>query len=365
MQYLLENVMPVGSPWGGTENIEYLSCFSSMLLHLEDYDGTRNFMQKMHEDTYHLYLTISGLGLSSLFNESFTPITRGVLVDQRFEEVVHSTMEYAGCLYRVYEHTQPTQAQEQIVEALKKNIAPLLYDARTSQWRIVTGYDTDTGALMGYDGRNTQWAVRQPQPDFYLDNGMFVLKKWQDSYTHLIAVYDKQRRPGPYPHLLNRLISVLEKQIGSDAPLLHRLGDPEYFHHVSDADLEVFYEYLYLHIGYYADARKFAADAFRNAPHTLHELHNGYVYNCMKAAARQLQKSHEIAIEAWDAMNVLADGTCHIQENAGKLRNVQTRIGITRFLQKIALNDQLAMLELKSSVKILSSKPRHTWPCLT
>ena len=110
-------------PWGGTENIEYLSCFSSMLLHLEDYDGTRNFMQKMHEDTYHLYLTISGLGLSSLFSESFTPITRGVLVDQRFEEVVHSTMEYAGCLYRVYEHSQPTQAQEQIVEALKKNIA--------------------------------------------------------------------------------------------------------------------------------------------------------------------------------------------------------------------------------------------------
>ena len=178
-------------------------------------------------------------------------------------------------------------------------------------------------------------------------------------------MYDKQRRPGPYPHLLNQRSACWRNKSAPDAPLLHRLGDPEYFHHVSDADLEVFYEYLYLHIGYYADARKFAADAFRNAPHTLHELHNGYVYNCMKAAARQLQKSHEIAIEAWDAMNVLADGTCHIQGERRQAAQCPNPHRDHPLLQKIALNDQLAMLELKSSVKILSSKPRHTWPCLT
>lgn len=99
MRRAIEGVIPIGTPWGGPESRRYLSAFVSMLMHIERSEGTDKELHAAHERLYCLYLTVSGIGASTVWSEGLAPCSHEQRVDRLFDDYVERTMAYAGYRY--------------------------------------------------------------------------------------------------------------------------------------------------------------------------------------------------------------------------------------------------------------------------
>lgn len=162
----------MGAPWGGPESIRFVSCSSSLYMHLKqpnefedelycnrseklcdrcgrcrDYDWHR----KMHEQVYHELLTLSGLNCRTVWDPEFRPeLLTDLLRTTRDDEAIARTMAFAGFEYRLVEGLPADRMRNLVVQSIDRGTPVPAFQVAGDDWCLITGYDADGARVTGY-----------------------------------------------------------------------------------------------------------------------------------------------------------------------------------------------------------------------
>jgi hypothetical protein len=170
MKKTVENILPVGAPWGGPESFKFLSCFASLFMRLEgencvsalycDRDiricnqcnecGEMVWDRKCHEQIYHDFLILSGVACTTLWPENPADI-RLLCGPSGFtdDDYVHRTLDFAGYGYRILQGVPKDEMRTEIVRSIDSGVPVLAYQLVNDDWCLVSGYAEDGDILLG------------------------------------------------------------------------------------------------------------------------------------------------------------------------------------------------------------------------
>ena len=107
MKQFIRGVLPVGAPWGGVETVRFISCLSSLYLHVKQPESAEELLfcphsgelcddcgrcgisdreKRLHEQIYFELLTLSGLNCRTHWDPEFRLLPdRSVEISDRIE----------------------------------------------------------------------------------------------------------------------------------------------------------------------------------------------------------------------------------------------------------------------------------------
>ena len=381
MRHILQNVMPVGTPWGGPESIRYLSAFVSMRMQIEGESGDAKALQARHEWWYHLYLTVSGIGVSTCWSEGLLSCSHDEMVGTLFPDTIARTMGYAGYTYRIVERDEwlgdSDAVRRRVVASIDKGVPVLACSAAGAEWSVIAGYDDDGGTLIGWDGAQGYWGPPASEPDGYLENRMFHTARWRDQFARLVIVEGATTPRASSRDVLCYLVSVMEEQRGRglDREFRELLDDDAHFRACDAAALRRAHDYANAYVGFYAEARCFVSFACTEAFPTLPDVRNDRVVESLRKAGQYLSESHDLCWDAWKALRVKhrcdtsqspEETRCHqcgaclcpvSDEDYEAFRDPGRRQRIAAYVDALAANDAAVLAELRKCVELLSQQP--------
>ena len=374
MKKLLENVLPVGAPWGGPESVRFVSCFASLLMHIrpklleeplyctQDIGlctgcgrcGPFNTGHRKHEELYHLYLTLSGLGLQTLWREDAEERCFADLpLVYRDDVYMERSMSFAGLSYRVVENTSEGGMQDQIRESIDRGSPVLAYLLANDDWCLLTGYDGEGGVYGRYVRK--PWDDRGRLPDSVTEDGIFEKRSWWNPGVRL-AVVEGDREPEKDTAALFAALSDTlrgpaacgcKTGFAAYAACLARLSDGSYFEHAQAPSLEADYRMLHRFVGMLAENRCFASFAF------LHSLYGRFPVkssDAMRTVGAYFMDTHNRCWNAWAMMG--KNHICRPEQHAQNLRNAEVREKLCEYIGLFRQNDRMAMQLLRDSARM-------------
>ncbi|HEY3281167.1 MAG TPA: hypothetical protein VGN26_02745 [Armatimonadota bacterium] len=363
MKHILESVIPVGTPWGGPESRRYLSGFVSMLMQIEGLEGDRKELHAKHERLYHLYLAVTGIGVSSIWNERLFPCSHEVLVDRFFQDYVQRTMAYAGYQYSILERADLAAAKDRIVASIDLG-RPVLSCSTASEWSLVTGYDQGGDTLIGWDGAHTYWGRPELEPDGYLESKMFATASWPGTLSRLVFVEGKTTPQNASADVLRQMVRVMEDQRpkGCDREFRALLYDDAFCQSADEDRFHSLWQYVNDYVGWYAENRCFSAFGLHILAEAEDVKANKELVDNLHYVAGHFFHTHDLCWEAWRALrsthkcDPADDQPCHMcggclrpptDEDFAALRTEAPRRRLSAWLQVIDWNDAKAMGTLR------------------
>ena len=215
MKKEISGVLPVGAPWGGPESIRFVSCSSSLYMHLKqpnefedelycnrseklcdrcgrcrDYDWHR----KMHEQVYHELLTLSGLNCRTVWDPEFRPeLLTDLLRTARDDEAIARTMAFAGFEYRLVEGLPADRMRSLVVQSIDRGTPVPAFQVAGDDWCLITGYDADGARVTGYFVPQP-WDSGEGRAE-ELGEHAFSKRDWLRPGTRLVLVGDADQLP--------------------------------------------------------------------------------------------------------------------------------------------------------------------------
>ncbi len=374
MKRILDSVLPLGAPWGGTE---YPSCFASLVMCLEHYDGSQpcwcardlrvcrncgecagDLLYRKHGELYCVYMAVTGIGLGTAWSADLSPSTHRPSIPCREDETIAWSMRYAGYRYRVIDRDvqgdNRADLKTQIVAAIAAGTPVLAHALVGSDWSIITGYDDDGDTLIGWyeNWYGREWEPAASHPDGYLENKMFYKKNGYDALSRIVLVEDKVQREMSYHEMFRNMITVLEREqangytVGFPAyeATISFLQDDERFGAADEATLHRMYVFAHCFIRTLAEARSIVghivSGGFLNDPDFKDLL--GRLRN---SVGKYLLDTHDICWEAWRAMG--ENHICEPEKYAERFRQPEVRRAVAEKIRRMAENDRRTLAELR------------------
>jgi hypothetical protein len=368
MRRLLENVIPIGTPWGGPESVRYLSSFVSLLMEIEGCRGELQARQQMHERLYHLYLVVSGIGVCTAWSGSMEDRSHEAIADRLVPDYIARTMAYAGCLYR--EVAVDSHTREAIVGSIDRGV-PVLARSVAGDWLIVTGYDDGGGTLIGWDGAHTYWGPPAIAPDRSLENGMFATASWPETFSRCVVVEGRTAPQTASRAVIAHLVAVMDEQRsrGYDREFKALLQDDVHCRSVDAEVLRKLWDFTNAFVGWYAENRSHSGAALTDdlsvMPDIAGRLH---AVECLGRAEGAMCYTHDLCWEAWRTMfashpcDLTDDEPCRMcggcvrrgaDEDYEAFREPARRRKLMGYLRSIDANEEKVLAELKACVALL------------
>ncbi|MCE5257833.1 MAG: hypothetical protein LLG44_02085 [Chloroflexi bacterium] len=358
----LDEVIPVGAPWGGPESISFLSALTSFDMYCKHRDGSgliyccngqgtcygactrchTGRQERNHESQYHCLLAISGLGVLAPHNQALS-CRHEELAEQMLPDYQDFILDFLGYRRaRLEVSLGKEHLQRTIIESLRNGLPVLFENHLTGKWCVITGYNDAGDTLLGFDGKRE----------------LFKRADWYESCANLL-VFERETRPERAVELaFIRMIAVLEDTASraEDIAFAQSLLDTARFEIMGADELHDVYMYTAAVIGYYAESRCFTRNALCNAlcgrclyiSHTPNQVgEDTLLLNAeLLEAARFFQYSHdECSWGAWHTMNYQfkePDG-----DTIQAFRKHETRAQVAQYLLAIAKNDRSALQALQ------------------
>jgi hypothetical protein len=373
MMCILEDVIPIGTPWGGPESNRYLSSFVSMLMKIEQHAGVEEELHRMHEKLYCLYLTITGIGVSVFWDERLAPLSDEQVVKRFCSDYIERSMAYAGYGYSVATRddicADADAAKRRIAASIDAGV-PVLACLGDSQWSIVTGYD-DGDTLIGWDGAQTYWGPPAVKPDGYLESQMFATASWPDTVSRFVIVEGKTAPQAATCDVLRHLVSLMEQQRSKDysKEFMARLQDDAYCASADQESLQNLWGYANQYAGWYAENRAFAAVALTETLSTLADVReNAPFVDYLRRTAGYMFHTHDISWEVWRVLRTTH--RCNLPDNVPcgwcggclrpaddgdypAFRKAETRRKLAGYLQVMDWNDGKVLERLQKCLELL------------
>jgi hypothetical protein len=381
MKRVLENVLPVGAPGAGPEAFRYASCFASLRLYLDKYDGRElpycnkvmgNCMDcgecqgpmpvRMHNVTYGLYLTVSGIGLGTVWSPDLHPGTLLSSIPCGDDDYIAWSMRYAGYRYRTVARDERTDNREEmrlaVTRAIDRGVPVLAEGVAGTEWSLVTGYDRDGETLIGWyeNWYGRDWEPPAYSPDGYLDSRLFFKSNWYSTAKRLVIVEGQGQRDMTLRELCRNLAAVLQKEqslgclVGFAAydALLGVLADDARLAALDKESLVALYRYVHGFIGRLAEGRSYVGNTLQGC------LKNEPVPDAVLVRFRSIGSTfyvtHNLCWEAWSALG--ANHLCEPKYAEG-FRDPRVRARVAGLVQRIADNDRRTLQHLQACEGLL------------
>lgn len=368
MTRILEDVLPVGTPWGGPESRRYLSSFASMRMRIEEARGDERELHAEHERTYHLYLAVSGIGVSTVWNERLEPCSHEEVVERFFPDYVDRTMAFAGLRFadvpRDALREDRERTQRRVVAAIDRGW-PVLARSTAAEWSVVAGYDRDGEVLIGWDGAHTYWGAPAVAPDGYLESGMFATARWPDALSRLVIPEGRTAPRRDAVAVIAHMAATLaeQREAGYDEELRDRLADERFFGAATRDRLEPLWHYTNGWVGWYAENRCFIGFALGEILPAMEGARgDDEAVGCLARAAGHMSHTHDVCWEAWRTMRVrhrcdlreeepcrMCGGCLRppVDEDIEALRGGARRAKLLGYLRIVDANDAAMLRELR------------------
>jgi hypothetical protein len=273
---ILEDVMPVGAPWGGSESFVFPTCFASLVQSVKKVkNDTEEDKRKLHGRLNCEYLAASGIGFSYVFDKDFLnyklpdlthsdkiPVAyynTDLMLHYSTDQYIQFSMKYAGFNYNII--NKDVNNKNDLWNAIKSSIdnqIPVLAETLVGTlWSIITGYDEENDKLIGWFPvgvyASPEMMIGEYPPDGYLDNGMFYKAKWFDTLSKVVIVEGKTETNYSSNEFIEYWISIMEKKqkdkllFGGDAynAMIELLLDDEFYQTIDDQTLNKVYAYIH------------------------------------------------------------------------------------------------------------------------
>lgn len=374
---LIRNVLPYPV---GCETRRYIACFISALMCIEkmdaDYEpylcpnesqpafgskcincgkcGDENrpkTLEGMHEELYHLYLTVSGIGLLAFNNDLDTYSSeQDRMVDSVIDDYIDATMNYAG--YK-YERFTNMDSKTNVYRKIKGSIDmgwPVIMNLKSvksgTNYVVVTGYNDESETIFGFDGKDTYLGT-ELEADGYTGDNMFHMKKWYENMLFALIFTGKVQPSIQWRQACMRSISIVEKQrrMGYGEALFKLLGNDGYFDTVDIDELRRIYGFVDAYCGFLAEQRCFVGYCLETA--FCKAVENPDVRRHMLEIAKTCFESHDTAWDAWRGIGCWQD-----TDNTEMLRKADVRKKVTEDFRMIFQNDLKVAEGLKQCVEL-------------
>lgn len=290
MKQFIRGVLPVGAPWGGVETVRFISCLSSLYLHVKQPESAEELLfcphsgelcddcgrcgnpdraRRMHEQVYFELLTLSGLNCRTHWDPEFRPqFLTDLLLETTDDDPIERAMAFAGFEYRIVEGVSPEEFYHEVAESLARGVPVPAFRVAGDDWCLITGCDDDGKSVSGFYAPQ-EWDSPESRPDTF-HASEFTRKEWVRKGTRLLIVTGECPARVPdgeeFSHLRNLLVASDCRECVSGLAAFDRcielLRDDAFFtssgeekRHRCAAHLHGFFERL-------AESRGFAALAF-------------------------------------------------------------------------------------------------------
>lgn len=376
MKRIIDDVIPVGTPWGGPESRTYLSSFISMLMAIDGATGAETELHARHERLYHLYLTAVGIGVSDISCPGLKLVPHDEIVERMFPDYVSRSMAYAGLTFlqigseAIKENTAATW--KRICTSIDSG-RPVLARSTAGQWSVVTGYDDEASEIIGWDGSAGYWGAPTVQPDRYLDNHMYAHTGWAKDLTRLVIADGKVEPQSRTADVLKYLVAVMKEQRSHNPQqeLRATLADDEAFRTMDEERLHEVWAYTNGYIGWYAESRAFVSMTLADDFPLLPDVEdNAPAIECLHRIAHFFGETHDTCWEAWRWLYVKHrcgqpdDAPCRmcggclkpaIDEDYAAFRTQKRRHKQLGFLDMLDSNDTSAVEGLDKCISLLDA----------
>lgn len=361
MAKILDTVMPYAM---GCESRRYIGCFASLAMCMEQYDGSQptfccqrhdfciacgkcgpiNPLQRKHEELYHLYVTVSGMGVL-YFDPALSSLNHDEVAETLLRDAAAMTMNYAGYACQTFTHNDPEDAVRHSIIASIDNGIPVIIRTSRGNCNIIAGYGEDGAVLYGFNGYGTYLGALD-EPTGYTDGNMFYTRDWFRSLSAAFVVTGRTQPMASNNDVFRRLIAILQSQRseGSGNALFRILEDDSLFARMSPDELRRIYDFTNGLIGYLAEARCFVHEAFATA--FLNSITDPAVRDTGYEISELCLNSHDTAWIPWRAIGAWDEG-----DHTGRLRDAEIRRGVIAGLKKIIHNDTQVRGKLEQCVQ--------------
>ena len=368
MKKTIPGILPVGAPWGGPESIRFVSCSSSLYMHLKQPDRfadelyctrseklcdrcgrCRNYdwHRKMHEQVYHELLTLSGLNCRTLWDPGFRPeILSDLLLSAGSDEAIARAMTFAGFEYRIVEGLPPEEMKRLLVESIDRGTPVAARNAAGKDWCLVTGYERGGERITGTYAPHA-WEELEADEEH-----AFAKDNWIQENTRLLLVTDDCPARIPdyeeFAYLRQMLIDPGATDCISGLAAFDRcmefLRDDAFFAAADAETLQKSYIHLHEFIGLLAESRCFAAFAFFSGFYG--KVRREDLTRLSRKVGSLFMETHNGCWKAWELL-----GGNHIsrpEEHAPRLRDRALRLDVIEHLREFKQNDWNAVLLLEA-----------------
>ncbi|MBS1370588.1 MAG: hypothetical protein HPZ91_11595 [Lentisphaeria bacterium] len=376
MKNEIRGILPVGAPWGGPESIRFVSCSSSLYMHLKQPNrheeqlfcsrseklcdrcgrcGNYDWSRKMHEQVYFELLTLSGLNCRTHWDPEFRPqFLTDLLLEAEDDEPIVRAMSFAGFEYRIVESVPPEVMHREIMEAVNRGVPVPAFRAAGDDWCLITGYDKDGEAVSGFYVPH-DWDSAESRPDT-LEERAFTRKNWVRPGTRLLIITGECPARVPdseeFSYLRNLLVEPDGRECVSGLAAfdhcIELLRDEAFFASADADTLQRCYVHLHGFIGLLAESRCFAAFAFFSG--MFGKLRDPDLAELSRKIGSLFMDTHNSCWKAWAAFG--KDHTCRPERYAGSLRSRQVRLETIGILKELKQNDWNAIRLLEAMENI-------------
>lgn len=368
----ISGVLPVGAPWGGPESIRFVSCSSSLYMHLKqpnefedelycnrseklcdrcgrcrDYDWHR----KMHEQVYHELLTLSGLNCRTVWDPEFRPeLLTDLLRTARDDEAIARTMAFAGFEYRLAEGLPADRMRSLVVQSIDRGTPVPAFQVAGDDWCLITGYDADGARVTGYFVPQP-WDSGEGRVE-ELGEHAFSKQDWLRPGTRLLLITDECPARVPdyeeFAYLRQMLIDPGADDCVSGLAAFDSciafLENDAYFTAADEETLKRCYAHLHGFIGLLAESRCFAAFAFFSG--LFGRVRHRELVKLSRKIGSLFMETHNSCWNAWAAFG--KDHICRPDRYAQLLRDRTVRRETIGILRELKQNDWNAVLLLEA-----------------
>jgi hypothetical protein len=187
--------------------------------------GDKTTLQKHHLQLYHVYQTVTGVGLGWYWpedpEEAYQVISGGGSRWDWPDEFLGFIMGVAGLRWQRLHRGDSESLFSAFTASIDAGYPVLTKLGTGPDWHVVSGYGVEN-RLYGLDS-HLHWNDRvKPavKPDGYTDDGLFILSDWYDPFVSAIVITGRCAPSVTLRDMLTRMVESLEHPA-------HRLLEPE------------------------------------------------------------------------------------------------------------------------------------------
>lgn len=332
----------------GLETITFPACLTSIWMNRLSH--SEHSVQRVHEAFYQRLCLVSGAG--ALLPDRSIPIcSYDAFLDAALGgEMVRRSMREAGFAYT--EYGQGSDCYAQIRASLDAGVPALLQDKESGRWKAITGYDDQSGALIGLDGSQGYWGKQGGTPDRYLREGLFLNTRWKEQARRILVITGEAAWPPlpPAEHFLYFADTLLRTRTdGVYENLLGFLRDEKSFANMTQEELSAERDWLEFCIGFPIDQRAMTGAALSNA--FLQEAKTERQSAALQSLSQRLIASCDALWVGWRSIGALEEG-----DPSRRLLEENTRTTIAQGIRTLEENDAKAIQSLRHLAILLEEE---------
>jgi len=318
--------------------------------------GATTTLEKHHLQLYHVFQTVTGVGLGWYWPEdpekAYQVVAGGGSDWDWPDDLIEFIMRVAGLSWQRLRRGDLDSVFSAFTASIDAGFPVLAKLGTGRDWHVVCGYD-DEKQLYGLDS-HLHWigdAKPAVQPEGYTDDGLFILSDWHEPFANAIVITGRCAPTVTLGQMLTRMAAALEHPAHGllEAEIMRRIDDVTANNALETAG------WLNDRVSFPIEARWHVADCTDSTLPNMTQVEA--VRRSLLRITRQyvfdndLDATHGTCWKIWSQLGVGPETKYSVSErSAAQLLKPETRAELKRLFSIVFENDRIVLDLLRTAI---------------